>query len=84
MVFRLGAMEYFGNEVYLVCGIMNYSGIDFEIGYLKVLLGIVANSPSLLHKLVGSNKSRFITVLENTTILGLIEGKQDIEEFFPL
>ena len=41
------------------------------------------NNPCVLHKLVGSNKTKFIRVLENTTILDLIEGKQDIEEFFP-
>jgi len=38
MVFRLEAMEYIGNEVYLVCGLKNRSGIDFEINYLDVLL----------------------------------------------
>lgn len=38
LVFRLEAMEYFGDEVYLVCSLKNRSGIDFEIGYLDVLL----------------------------------------------
>ena len=38
LVFRLEAMEYIGNEVYLVCRLKNRSGIDFEIGYLDVLL----------------------------------------------
>lgn len=38
VVFRLEAMEYIGNEVYLVCGLKNRSGIDFEINYLDVLL----------------------------------------------
>lgn len=42
------------------------------------------NNPCVLHKLVGANKSKFINVLEKTTILDLIDGKQDIEEFFPL
>jgi len=41
------------------------------------------DNPCVLHKLVGSNKSKFIKVLENTTILDLIEGKEDVEEFFP-
>lgn len=38
LVFRLGAMEYFGNDVYLVCSLKNRSGVDFDIGYLDVLL----------------------------------------------
>lgn len=42
------------------------------------------DNPCVLHKLVGANKSKFIKVLENTTILDLVEGRQDIEEFFPL
>ncbi|MEC3966401.1 MULTISPECIES: RrF2 family transcriptional regulator [Flavobacteriaceae] len=42
------------------------------------------DNPCVLHKLVGANKSKFINVLENTTILDLVEGKQNIEEFFPL
>jgi len=42
------------------------------------------DNPCVLHKLVGTNKSKFINVLENTTILDLTEGKQDIEEFFPI
>ena len=42
------------------------------------------DNPCVLHKLVGSNKSKFIKVLENTTILDLIKGKEDVEEFFPL
>ena len=41
-------------------------------------------NPCVLHKLVGSNKTKFIKVLERTTILDLIEGKQDVEEFFPI
>lgn len=40
--------------------------------------------PCVLHKLVGANKAKFIKVLERTTILDLIDGKQDIEEFFPI
>ncbi len=38
LLFELEAMEYVGNEVYLVCRLKNRSGIDFEIGYLDVLL----------------------------------------------
>ncbi len=41
------------------------------------------DNPCVLHKLVGGNKSKFISVLESTTILDLIEGRQNIEEFFP-
>lgn len=37
LVFRLEDIRYFGNEAYLVCGLKNRSGIDFEIGYLDVL-----------------------------------------------
>ncbi|HKL90859.1 MAG: RrF2 family transcriptional regulator [Flagellimonas sp.] len=42
------------------------------------------NNPCVLHKLVGSNKSKFIKVLEKTTILDLVEGRQNIEDFFPM
>lgn len=42
------------------------------------------DNPCVLHKLVGANKAKFIKVLERTTILDLIDGKQDIEEFFPI
>lgn len=42
------------------------------------------DNPCVLHKLVGANKAKFIKVLERTTILDLIAGKQDIEEFFPI
>lgn len=38
LVFRWEAMEYFRNEVYLVCGLKNRSGIDFDIGFMEVLL----------------------------------------------
>lgn len=38
LVFRLEDIHYHRNEVYLVCGLKNRSGIDFEIGYLEVLL----------------------------------------------
>ncbi|WP_228238308.1 RrF2 family transcriptional regulator [Allomuricauda sp. M10] len=41
------------------------------------------SNPCVLHKLVGSNKARFISVLEHTTILDLIESKQEFEAFFP-
>src|SRR5690606_5362115 len=40
LVFPLEAKEYVGNEVHLVCGLKNRSGIDFEVGYLDVLLPI--------------------------------------------
>ncbi|MBO0340285.1 MAG: Rrf2 family transcriptional regulator [Bacteroidota bacterium] len=42
------------------------------------------NNPCVLHKLVGANKTKFIQVLERTTILDLIEGKGDVEEYFPI
>ena len=42
------------------------------------------NNPCVLHKLVGSNKSKFIKVLEKTTILDLVEERQNIEDFFPM
>ncbi|WP_127139169.1 RrF2 family transcriptional regulator [Flagellimonas oceanensis] len=42
------------------------------------------DNPCVLHKLVGGNKSKFIRVLESTKILDLVDGKQGIEEFFPL
>ncbi len=42
------------------------------------------NNPCVLHKLVGSNKSKFIKVLEKTAILDLVEGRQNIEDFFPM
>ncbi len=61
--------------------------IDGEKRVNSCVMGIKdcdMNHPCVLHKLVGSNKSKFINVLESTTILDLIEGKQDIEEFFPL
>lgn len=38
LVFRLEDIRYRGNMVYLVCGLKNRSGIDFEIDYLNVLL----------------------------------------------
>jgi DNA-binding IscR family transcriptional regulator len=39
-------------------------------------------NPCALHTLVGVNKSNLIKVLESTTILDLIKGKQKMEEFF--
>ncbi len=39
-------------------------------------------NPCVLHTLVGVNKSNLIKVLESTTILDLIKGKQKTEEFF--
>jgi len=60
--------------------------IDGEKRINSCVMGIRScdmDNPCVLHKLVGSNKSKFIHVLKNTTILDLIEGKQDIEEFFP-
>lgn len=60
--------------------------IDGERRVNSCVMGIQncdMDNPCVLHKLVGANKSKFIKVLENTTILDLIEGKQDIEEFFP-
>ncbi|MHA7865019.1 hypothetical protein [Flagellimonas marinaquae] len=41
------------------------------------------NSLCVLHKLIGSNKVKFIKIPETTTILDLIDKKQDIEEFSP-
>ena len=41
-------------------------------------------NPCVLHKLVGANKTKLIKVLERTTILDLIKGKQDVEDFFPI
>ncbi|WP_421807589.1 RrF2 family transcriptional regulator [Flagellimonas sp.] len=41
------------------------------------------DNPCVLHKHVGDATSNFIKVLEQTTILDLIEGKRDVEEFFP-
>ncbi|THV59512.1 Rrf2 family transcriptional regulator [Flagellimonas alvinocaridis] len=61
--------------------------IDGEKRIKSCVLGIKdcdMDNPCVLHKLVGANKSKFIKVLQNTTILDLVEGKQDIEEFFPI
>lgn len=61
--------------------------IDGERRVNSCVMGIDncdVDNPCVLHKLVGTNKSKFIKVLENTTILDLTEGKQDIEEFFPI
>ncbi|RIV44280.1 RrF2 family transcriptional regulator [Flagellimonas pelagia] len=60
--------------------------IDGEKRVKSCVLGIQdcdMDNPCVLHKLVGANKSKFIKVLENTTILDLIEGKQEIKQFFP-
>ncbi len=60
--------------------------IDGETRINSCFMGIRncdMNNPCVLHKLVGSNKAKFIQVLEKTTILDLIEGKREIEEFFP-
>lgn len=40
------------------------------------------HNPCTLHKLIGVNKSNLIKVLEITTILDLIKGKQKMKEFF--
>ncbi|MEZ4809000.1 MAG: Rrf2 family transcriptional regulator [Allomuricauda sp.] len=61
--------------------------IDGEKRVKSCVLGVKdcdTDQPCVLHKLVGANKSKFIKVLENTTILDLIEGKRDVEEFFPV
>ena len=60
--------------------------IDGENRVKSCVLGIQdcdMDNPCVLHKLVGANKSRFIRVLQRTTILDLVEGKQDVEDFFP-
>ena len=61
--------------------------IDGEKRLNSCVMGIQncdMNNPCVLHKLVGANKTKFIQVLEKATILDLIEGRQDIEEFYPL
>ena len=61
--------------------------IDGEKRVKSCVLGVKdcdTDQPCVLHKLVGANKSKVIKVLENTTILDLIEGKRDVEEFFPV
>jgi Rrf2 family protein len=61
--------------------------IDGEKRIKSCVLGIKdcdMDNPCVLHKLVGANKAKFIKVLQNTTILDLVEGKQDLEEFFPI
>lgn len=61
--------------------------IDGEKRIKSCVLGIQdcdMDNPCVLHKLVGANKSKFLRVLQRTTILDLVEGKQDIEEFFPI
>tara|TARA_R110002012_G_scaffold298431_1_gene496825 strand:+ start:324 stop:815 length:492 start_codon:yes stop_codon:yes gene_type:complete len=61
--------------------------IDGERRVNSCVMGIDncdVDNPCLLHKLVGTNKSKFIKVLKNTTILDLTAGKLDIEEFFPI
>lgn len=61
--------------------------IDGEKRVNSCVMGIDncdVDNPCVLHKLVGTHKSNFIKILENTTILDLTEGKQDIEEFFPI
>ena len=60
--------------------------IDGEKRVYSCVMGIRncdMSNPCVLHKLVGTNKSKFINVLERTTVLDLVEGRQDIEEFFP-
>lgn len=60
--------------------------IDGEKRVYSCVLGIKncdLDNPCVLHKLVGANKSKFIKVLEGTTILDLVQGKQKIEQFFP-
>lgn len=60
--------------------------IDGERRVKSCVMGLKdcdVENPCVLHKLVGANKAKFIKVLERTTILDLIEGKQDIEDFFP-
>lgn len=61
--------------------------IDGEKRVTSCVLGLRncdVNNPCVLHKLVGSNKTNFINVLERTTVQDLIDGKREIEEFFPL
>ena len=61
--------------------------IDGEKRIKSCVLGIQdcnLDNPCVLHKLVGTNKAKFIKVLERTTILDVIEEKQDIEKFFPV
>ncbi|MFT0714706.1 RrF2 family transcriptional regulator [Flagellimonas lutimaris] len=61
--------------------------IDGEKRIKSCVLGIQdcdMDNPCVLHKLVGANKSKFLRVLQRTTILDLVEGKQDLEEFFPI
>ena len=59
--------------------------IDGEKRIKSCVLGIQdcnLDNPCVLHKLVGANKAKFFKVLERTTILDVIEEKQDIEKFF--
>ncbi|WP_127019025.1 RrF2 family transcriptional regulator [Flagellimonas beolgyonensis] len=61
--------------------------IDGEKRVTSCVLGLRncdVDNPCVLHKLVGSNKTNFINVLERTTLQDLIDGKREIEEFFPL
>jgi Rrf2 family protein len=61
--------------------------IDGEKRVTSCVLGLRncdVDNPCVLHKLVGSNKTNFINVLERTTVQDLIDGKREIEEFFPL